>query len=361
MTGADDRRYMAAALRLARTHLGLTGTNPSVGCILVKDGSIIGTGVTAKGGRPHAETQALADAGALAAGATAYVTLEPCSHHGKTPPCADALIAAGIQRVVISVIDPDPRVSGSGAHRLQTHGISVTTGCLEREGRRLLSGYLARKIENRPEVILKLAVSLDGAVGRRGEGNVAVTGPLARRMTHAMRAEADAIMIGAGTAIVDDPALDCRLPGLDDRSPRVVVLDRRLTLGAGARLLTAGGARAGHRPIIVAGKDAPEERAKALAEAGAEVWLTGTDDLGAVLNTLAENGVATLLVEGGAAIACAFLAGGHVDRIQRFAAPVTIGGDIVAAPFGPDDAIAGFRIVRQDYFGPDRLDEMERI
>ena len=242
-----DERFMAAAIRLSRRHLGRTATNPSVGCLIVRDGVIVGRAVTALGGRPHAETQALAEAGALARGATAYVTLEPCSHHGRTPPCAEALIAYGVARVVISVTDPDPRVSGRGIGMLRDAGIEVDAGVLEAEGRRSLAGYLTRQTKNRPYVTLKLAVSADGMIGREGEGQVAITGPLARAQVHALRAETDAILVGIGTATSDDPVLTVRLPGLEAQSPVRIVLDPSLALPLTSKLVET----AREVPVIV--------------------------------------------------------------------------------------------------------------
>ncbi|ANL33629.1 bifunctional diaminohydroxyphosphoribosylaminopyrimidine deaminase/5-amino-6-(5-phosphoribosylamino)uracil reductase RibD [Rhizobium phaseoli] len=233
----DDEGFMAAAIRLSRRHLGRTATNPSVGCLIVRDGVIVGQAVTAIGGRPHAEPQALAEAGQLARGATAYVTLEPCSHHGKTPPCAEALIAYGVARVVISVTDPDPRVSGRGITMLRDAGIEVDTGALEAEGRRSLAGYLTRQTKNRPYVTLKLAVSADGMIGRAGEGQVTITGPEARAEVQTLRAETDAILVGIGTAISDDPLLTVRTPGLEAQSPIRIVLDPSLALPLTSKLV----------------------------------------------------------------------------------------------------------------------------
>ncbi|MBB2710004.1 bifunctional diaminohydroxyphosphoribosylaminopyrimidine deaminase/5-amino-6-(5-phosphoribosylamino)uracil reductase RibD [Rhizobium sophoriradicis] len=232
-----DESFMAAAIRLSRRHLGRTATNPSVGCLIVKDGVVVGQAVTALGGRPHAEPQALAEAGELARGATVYVTLEPCSHHGKTPPCAEALIAYGVARVVISVTDPDPRVSGRGISMLREAGIEVDAGVLEAEGRRSLAGYLTRQTKNRPYVTLKLAVSADGMIGRAGEGQVAITGPEARAEVQALRAETDAILVGIGTAISDDPLLTVRTPGLEAQSPIRIVLDPSLALPLTSKLV----------------------------------------------------------------------------------------------------------------------------
>ncbi|RFB94815.1 riboflavin biosynthesis protein RibD [Rhizobium leguminosarum bv. trifolii] len=242
-----DESFMAAAIRLSRRHLGRTATNPSVGCLIVSDGVVVGQAVTAVGGRPHAEPQALAEAGARARGATAYVTLEPCSHHGKTPPCAEALIAYGAARVVISVTDPDPRVSGRGIAMLRDAGIEVDAGVLEAEGRRSLAGYLTRQTKNRPYVTLKLAVSADGMIGRQGEGQVAITGPEARAEVQTLRAETDAILVGIGTAISDDPLLTVRTPGLEAQSPVRIVLDPSLALSLTSKLV----ATARDVPVIV--------------------------------------------------------------------------------------------------------------
>ncbi|MGO4483091.1 bifunctional diaminohydroxyphosphoribosylaminopyrimidine deaminase/5-amino-6-(5-phosphoribosylamino)uracil reductase RibD [Rhizobium pisi] len=243
----EDQRFMAAAIRLSRWHTGRTATNPSVGCVIVRDGVIVGRAVTALGGRPHAEPQALAEAGELARGAAAYVTLEPCSHHGKTPPCAEALIAYGVSRVVISVTDPDIRVSGRGISMLRDAGIEVTTGVLEEEGRRSLAGYLTRQTKNRPYVTLKLAVSADSMIGREGAGQVAITGPQARAQVQALRAETDAILVGIGTAIADDPLLTVRTPGLEAQSPIRIVLDPFLALPLTSKLVET----AREVPVIV--------------------------------------------------------------------------------------------------------------
>ncbi|WP_416407080.1 bifunctional diaminohydroxyphosphoribosylaminopyrimidine deaminase/5-amino-6-(5-phosphoribosylamino)uracil reductase RibD [Agrobacterium rosae] len=240
-TRADDERFMARAIEVSRRHTGLTDTNPSVGCVLVKDGEIIAEAVTAIGGRPHAERQALELAGAAARGATAYVTLEPCSHFGKTPPCANALVDFGVARVVVAVDDPDERVSGRGYQILRDAGIAVETGLLRAEGEHVLAGYLTRKVKNRPHVILKLAVSADGMIGRVGEGQVAITGPESRQAVHELRARCDAILVGIGTAIADDPELTVRIAGLEHRSPVRIVLDRRLELPVGSKLVRTAG------------------------------------------------------------------------------------------------------------------------
>lgn len=337
-TGADDRRYMAAALRLARWNTGLTSTNPSVGCLIVKDGIIVGRGITAPGGRPHAEPQALADAGEAARGATAYVTLEPCSHHGRTPPCANAMIASGVSRVLISVTDPDERVSGRGVAMLREAGIEVETGVLEEEGRRVLAAYLTRQIEKRAHVTLKLAVSTDGMIGRLGAGQVAITGPLARAQVHAMRAEMDAILVGSGTAIADDPELTVRLNGLESRSPHRFVLGREAALPENLKL-----ARTADRvPVTVLGGG------------------MGADRLLQILQQMAGDGISSLMVEGGAKTAKAFLDADLVDRIVLFEGAGAIGTNGVASPVTRTHMPPGFRLVASETFGPDRAFYHER-
>lgn len=367
MAGApDDERFMAEAIRLSLRHLGRTSTNPSVGCLIVKDGVIVGRGVTAEGGRPHAEPQALADAGERARGATAYVTLEPCSHHGKTPPCADALIAAGVARVVVSVTDPDERVSGRGLKMLENAGIAVTTGVLEEEGRRALAGYLMRQTKGRPYVILKLAVSRDDMIGRKGGGQVAITGPAARERVQLLRAETDAILVGIGTALADDPLLTVRLQGLENRSPIRIVLDRNLNLPLSSRLVST----AREVPLIVVrgvadksvggGKaaDMLAAREAALEEMGVEVLAAA--DLAGLLFALGSRGISSLLVEGGARVAADLLAADLVDEIQLYRGLPEIGADGIASPLTIDTIPPRFKPLRSLQLGPDRLDVFER-
>lgn len=349
----DDERFMAAAIRLSRWHLGATGANPSVGCLIVKDGTIVGRGVTARSGRPHAETQALAEAGEAARGATAYVTLEPCSHHGKTPPCAEALIAYGLSRVVVAATDPDPRVSGRGLRMLQDAGIAVTAGVLETEAEIQLEAYLNRQRRNRPQVTLKLAVSADGMIGRHGVGQVAITGREARAQSHILRAENDAILVGSGTVLADDPELTCRLPGLEDRSPVRVVLDRRLDTPLDAKLVQ--GIVEGHPLLIAAAPDADPGRRAALAAAGAELLDLDGPDYQIVLEALAARGLSSLIVEGGRRTATAFLAQGLVDRIMLFTADLVVGEGGIASPVSPDAIPDGFTLRSSARFGADRL------
>lgn len=367
-----DERFMAAAIRLSRWHLGRTATNPSVGCLIVRDGVIVGRAVTALSGRPHAETQALAEAGALARGATAYVTLEPCSHHGRTPPCSEALIDYGVARVVISVTDPDPRVSGRGIAMLREAGIEVDAGVLEAEGRQSLAAYLTRQTKNRPYVTLKLAVSADGMIGREGEGQVAITGPEARAQVQALRAETDAILVGIGTAIADDPLLTVRLPGLQSQSPIRIVLDPSLALPLTSKLVET----AREVPVIVVAREevwplssdaeggaAPtdmDSRRAALEAAGVEVVHCNPYHPEVLLPALATRGISSLLVEGGAKTARLFLEAGLVDRIQLYQAPVVIGERGIESPLTRSDIPSGFAHTGTLMFGGDRLDEYER-
>lgn len=344
---------MAAAIRLSRWHLGATGTNPSVGCLIVRDGVIVGRGVTARGGRPHAEPQALAEAGEAARGATAYVTLEPCSHHGRTPPCAEALIAYGVGRVVVAATDPDVRVSGKGLRMLAEAGVEVTAGVLEAEAEKQLEAYMMRQRRKRPQVTLKLAVSADNMIGRRGEGQVAITGRAARAQSHILRAESDAIVVGIGTVLSDDPELTSRLPGLRDRSPVRVVLDRRLETPLASRLVR--GIAEGHPLLIAAAPEADADRRSALEAAGAELLDLDGADYQILLEALAARGLSSLVVEGGRRAATAFLAQGLVDRIMLFTSDVVVGDEGIASPVTPDAIPDGFTLRSSARFGADRL------
>lgn len=336
--------------------MGLTADNPAVGCLLVSPaGRIVGRGATASGGRPHAERLALDEAGPLARGATAYVTLEPCAHQGRTPPCADALVDAGIRRVVIGARDPDPRVDGRGSAILRAAGIVV----LELPGtgaERSFEGFLSRQTGRRPFVTLKLAVSADGFVGRHGEGQVAISGPVARRQVHLLRARSDAILVGSATAIADDPLLTCRLDGLEDRSPIRIVLDRRLRLPLSSALVRSAAAV----PTWIAtaaGMPSVEHEA-----AGCRILplRSGTGGLAELAGTLVERGVSTLLVEGGPAVAQAFLDAGLVDRVVLLRSDHAIGEPGVPIPAALSH-MSGFELARTDRFGADRWMEYERV
>ena len=334
-----DRRLMAAALRLGRRNLGRTYPNPAVGALIVRmdagEALVVGRGWTAAGGRPHAEAIALDAAGPLARGATAYVTLEPCAHEGRTPPCADALIKAGIARVVMTIDDPDPRVAGKGRAALEAAGIAVTTDVLADEAVRAHAGHISRIARGRPHVVLKLAVSADGMIGRREGERMIITGKPAFDAVQAMRSETDAVIIGIGTALVDDPLLTVRLPGLQHRSPVRIILDGAARLPLGSRLV----ASAHELPLfIIVGAEAPADRREMLLEAGAqliEVRETSAGiDIRAAMEDLAGRGFTRVLVEGGAEVASSLVGGDLVDEIVLFRAPVVVGPNGVRALAG---------------------------
>ncbi len=371
--GADaDRRWMDHALRLGARALGHSAPNPAVGCVIVRPrpggaGAVVGQGWTGAGGRPHAETVALAQAGPAAAGATAYVTLEPCSHHGQTPPCADALIAAGIARVVVAIGDPDERVDGRGLRRLEEAGVAVTTGVGAAAAARLNAGFLATRRRGRPLIALKVAASLDGRIATANRQSRWITGPAARARGHALRAAYDAILVGGGTAILDDPLLTCRLPGLADRSPVRIVVDRHLRLPLTARLV----ATAATVPTwIVTLSGADRARVRALADCGVavvEIDETGPGemDLARMAAALAARGLTRVLVEGGARLSALLLSRDLIDRIYWFRSAGVLGGDALAAvaALGLDhpDGQIGFRRVDGAALGDDALDVFDRI
>lgn len=358
---------MRTAVALGRRALGTAWPNPAVGCVLVRDGAVVGRGWTRRGGRPHAETEALGRAGAAARGATAYVSLEPCAHHGETPPCADALVDAGIARAVIAISDPDPRVDGSGAARLRDAGIAVETGICADEAAEVVTGFTLRVTTGRPLVTLKLATTLDGRIATRAGHSQWITGEGARAVAHGLRASHDAVLIGAGTAAADDPALTCRLPGMADRSPVRVVVDGTATLPAGHKLIA--GARGIPSWILVPPQRAAERRT-AYDDYGVEVIETaatedGRVDLADGLRALAARGVTRLLVEGGGAVAASLLAAELVDRLVWFRAPRLIGGDGLAAVagFGVDslDAAPKFTRIAVRPAGEDLVETYARV
>ena len=315
---------MRSALSLARRGLGNTFPNPSVGCVIVApDGRVVGRGVTAPGGRPHAEAAALAMAGARARGGTAYVTLEPCCHLGRGPPCAQSLAEAGLARVLVALIDPDPRVAGQGNAVLAAAGIAVEVGLLRAEAVEVARGFLTRLDQGRPMVTLKLASTLDGRIAARTGDSRWITGPEARRAGHMLRATHDAIMVGVGTVLADDPELTCRIAGARP-SPLVrVVVDSRLRTPPTARLFAGGS------PWLLTRLDSEPALAAAVV---IRVPPDGTGvDLGAALGVLGERGIARLLVEGGARLAAGLLRHDLVDRIAWFHAPGVLGADAVAA------------------------------
>src|SRR5713226_6193406 len=303
---AADQRFMELALALGRRGQGRTWPNPAVGAVMVKDGVIVGRGWTQPGGRPHAEPEALRRAGEAARGATLYVTLEPCSHFGKSPPCVDAVIAAGIVRVVSAIEDPNPEVAGQGHSKLRAAGIAVDVGLGAVEAARDHAGHFRRIRDKRPHVILKLAVSSDDKIGAAGREPVAITGEAAKARVHLLRAQCDAILVGIGTVLADDPLLTCRLPGMAARSPVRVVLDRNLRIPGSSRLVHS----ARETPLwVMTSSLAEAAAAMKLGAAGAQVIRVATAatppglDLPTVLHALSERGITRLLVEGGARVA----------------------------------------------------------
>jgi diaminohydroxyphosphoribosylaminopyrimidine deaminase/5-amino-6-(5-phosphoribosylamino)uracil reductase len=328
----SDRRFMQLALTLGRRGLGRTWPNPAVGAVVVKDGVIVGRGWTQPGGRPHAEPEALKRAGEAARGATLYVTLEPCSHFGKSPPCADAIIAAGISRVVAAIEDPNPEVAGQGHARLRAARIAVDVGLFAEEAARAHAGHFRRIRDGRPHVILKLAVSADDKIGGAGGKPVAITGEAARTRVHLLRAQSDAILVGIGTVLADDPLLTCRLPGMAARSPVRVVLDRALRIPGNSRLVHS----ARQTPLWVVGSELAEAPAATrLGAAGARVIRippgSAPDlDLAAVLRVLAEKGITRLMVEGGSRVASSLVAADLVDEVWLLRGPEALGDGIAA-------------------------------
>ena len=325
---------MRAALLLAERGLGRVAPNPAVGCVIVDGaGHVVGRGFTQPVGRAHAEREALRMAGDLARGGTAYVTLEPCSHFGRTSPCADALIEAGIARCVVALQDPYPEVNGQGIKRLTDAGIVVEVGLLRAEAEELNLGFLTKVRHNRPMVTLKIASSLDGRIATKSGDSKWITGELARAHGHRLRATHDAILVGSGTVLADDPELTCRLPGLEDRSPVRVVIDGRLRTPLSSKLVATAGKPT--RTVLITGRGRKEER-QPYADAGVEVLAVITDEHGHpnppyVMAALAELGLTRVLIEGGAAVAAAYIKAGLVDRIHWFRAPGVIGGDGLAS------------------------------
>src|SRR5476649_771637 len=332
---AADQRFMQLALTLGRRGQGRTWPNPAVGAVVVKDDVIVGRGWTQPGGRPHAEPEALKHAGEATRGATLYVTLEPCSHVGKSPPCADAIVAAGIARVVSAIEDPNPEVAGQGHAKLRAAGITVDIGLCADEAAHDHAGHFRRIRDHRPHVILKLAVSCDDKIGAAGRKPLAISGEAAKARVHLLRAQCDAILVGIGTVLADDPLLTCRLPGMEARSPIRVVLDRALRIPGTSRLVHS----ARERPLWVMTSSLSEApAAMKLGAAGAQVIRVATTttpppglDLLSVLHGLAEKGITRLLVEGGARVASSFVAAGLVDEVWLLRGPDPIGADGVPA------------------------------
>ncbi|HEX2842663.1 bifunctional diaminohydroxyphosphoribosylaminopyrimidine deaminase/5-amino-6-(5-phosphoribosylamino)uracil reductase RibD [Hyphomicrobium sp.] len=365
-----DQQMMQIALMLARRGLGVTAPNPSVGAVIADEatGELIARGVTQPGGRPHAETEALRRAGPRARGATLYVTLEPCAHHGKTPPCADAVVAAGLKRVVIGVEDPDVRTRGQGIAKLRAAGIRVETGLCAEDARWATLGHIRRVTEHRPFVQLKMAVDASGDIPRGAAGRaVFVTGPEARQAAHRLRADSDAILIGSGTARDDDPELTCRLPGLAQRSPVRMILSRMLDLPQDLKLFRT----AREVPLwMFTGEEAGEDRVQSAEAMGVRVIKVpvraGALSLTSVLGRLADEGITRLLVEGGEVAWRSFAAERFVDEVALFQAggggkgPLSPGA--LAAHYAPgvDLTLAAHRRVGADALSIFRVVDLPR-
>ncbi len=326
----EHELYMRRALALARRGAGWTSPNPMVGAVVLdSDGQKAGEGWHRAFGGPHAEAEALAEAGDRARGGTLYVTLEPCNHHGKTPPCAEAVIAAGISRVVCAMEDPNPSVSGGGLARLRENGVDTLCGVLEDRAREMNEAWLHWLSTGRPIAVVKAASTLDGRIATRTGDSKWVTGKKARAWVHRMRHETDAILVGVGTVLADDPRLTARVPGKKTRDPLRVILDTGLSTPPWAAVLR------GHSDsdtLIICGPEAQDARREALAAAGARVEAVPLGpgarvDLSAALSLLGRLSVTSLLVEGGARVLASFLAAGLVDRMHLFLAPKFLGGD----------------------------------
>jgi diaminohydroxyphosphoribosylaminopyrimidine deaminase/5-amino-6-(5-phosphoribosylamino)uracil reductase len=358
-----DERFMAAANSIGRRNLGQTFPNPAVGALIVRfDGDqpyVVARGFTAKGGRPHAETEAIGAAGEAARGATTYVTLEPCAHHGKTPPCANAIINAGIARAVVAVEDPNPLVKGHGISLMREAGIEVTLGVGAREALITHAGHFRRMLDGRPHVILKIAVSADGKTGHAGRKPADISCAASRCEAHMMRATSDAILVGSGTVIADDPMLNCRLPGMEDRSPIRVVLDGALRLPLASKIVRT----AREIPVwVIAAESAPRNAEQKLVEAGVEVIRTrempgGKIDLVAAMGTLGERRITRVLVEGGPILSATLLKSDLVDEAVVVQSPNPLGGAAINALEGmPLEALTAsphLQVIEQRMSGVD--------
>lgn len=321
-------RYMRVALRLAKRQAGQTHPNPNVGAVLVKNNQIIAQGITANGGRPHAETIAISDAGDNAKGATLYVTLEPCSHHAKTPPCVDAIISAGISTVVTACRDKNPQVSGTGITALKNAGITVIENICEKEALEINRGFFSVFEKNRPYIALKIATSLDGRI--TSPEDRWLTGEHARNYGHLLRSQHDAILTGSGTVLADDPLLTCRLAGLEKHSPLRIVLDRKKLVPATAKLLNDGHGS----------------------------WVMSHGSLEETIEKIRQRGITSILVEAGAKLTSAFLESGLIDRVYWFRAPIVIGEAGLSAT-NALSKLASFKQIEHIALGNDSLDILE--
>ena len=356
----DDQRWMRAALALARRGESRTCPNPAVGCVIVRNGCLMGRGWTRPGGRPHAETVALNDAGGTAAGATAYVTLEPCSHHGKTPPCADALISAGISRVVVAITDPDDRVSGQGIERLKAAGITVTTGVLGDEVASFYAAYIRHRLTGLPLVTIKLATSLDGRIALADGTSQWITSAVSRARVHLMRSRTDAIMTSAATVLADNPTLNCRLPGVEGYQPLRVVVSTGLALDPSGNLRQS----LDQGPVLHLHSDdlAPTDGIEQIRVAAAG---NGKPDLSAVMRALGKRGITSVMVEAGGRFAASLIREGLVQRLVWMRSAMLIGHDGLPAiaDLGLEKLAEGHDFKRVALYpsGPDTVEVLERL
>lgn len=367
----DDAHFMAAALNYGRRHMGMAAPNPSVGTLIVRnDGEpiVIARGVTAKGGRPHAETEALRMAGEAAKGATVYVTLEPCAHHSKTPPCSSALIRAEVGRVVIAIEDPNPLVSGNGIRMLRDAGIETIVGIGAAQAKIDHAGHFRLVRDGRPHILLKIAVSADGKTGLAGRKPARISGPVSTAEAHILRATCDAIMVGSGTVLADDPQLDCRLPGMEDRSPIRVVLDGALRIPLDSRLVKTAHAR---KLIVIAGENAAADKEAALVQHGVEVVRVSCRRdrhrkmvIEEAMQELGKCGITRLLVEGGPMLSASLLQNNLVDEAVVVQAPVTLGKGAIDALEGlPLSALLAsprLAIIEERQLGEDHMTRLFR-
>ncbi|NOY70265.1 MAG: bifunctional diaminohydroxyphosphoribosylaminopyrimidine deaminase/5-amino-6-(5-phosphoribosylamino)uracil reductase RibD [Deltaproteobacteria bacterium] len=358
----NDTDYMQQALTLAEKGRGYTSPNPMVGAVVVKDGEIVGRGWHKKAGGPHAEVNAIADAGKKAVGAALYVTLEPCNHQGRTPPCTRAILSAGICRVVVAMADPNPDVAGGGHAYLRAAGVEVTTGVCEKDALRLNEAFVRFVRTKRPFVILKCAATLDGRIATSAGDSKWVTGPESRKYVHELRHAADAIMVGIGTVRSDDPSLTTRIEGRQGKDPVRIILDTRLTISEDAVALRQ---KSEAKTIIVTGPGNFGEKAARIIAGGAELIEAPVSsagiDLDRLMEILGRRGISSLLIEGGSRVAASAISSSIVDKVCFFYAPKILGGDGVPICAGPGPALMKDAVpvsisgIRQ--FGPDFMVE----
>lgn len=354
----EDRVFMEKALELARGQLGQVWPNPAVGCLLVKNGELIAQGVTQKHGRPHGEQIALDKAGDAAKDAVAYVSLEPCAHEGKSPSCAKALVEAGVKRVVFACTDPDERVSGKGAEIIDSAGIVVEKGLLETQAKALNQGFFLKTTQNRPMVSLKLATSNDGKIFDPSSDSQWITSEASRDKGHAMRANHDAILVGVGTVLADDPMLTCRIKGQEARSPVRIVLDSKWRTPLSSKLVQS----ANETPVWIVGQGKPP--AEMMVMGVRCLAIVNKTDMQELLGILAHEGITRLMVEGGAKVNASFAASGMVDNVAWFKAPNDIGDGGLDAISGMEIenflADNGFKCLNSEKIGKDRLENFAK-